>query len=72
MKIILTGATGYVGEGVLLELLRTPQVEKVLSVSRRSVQINRYQTLTADEKALWPAACFFAELAMRRAALPNP
>lgn len=51
MKIILTGATGYVGEGVLLELLRTPQVEKVLSVSRRSVQINRYQTLTADEKA---------------------
>ena len=30
MKIILTGATGYVGEGVMLELLRTPQVEKVL------------------------------------------
>ena len=24
MKIILTGATGYVGEGVMLELLRTP------------------------------------------------
>ena len=30
MKVILTGATGYVGEGVLLELLRTPEVEKVL------------------------------------------
>ena len=29
MKVILTGATGYVGEGVMLELLRTPQVEKV-------------------------------------------
>ena len=28
MKVILTGATGYVGEGVLLELLRTPEVEK--------------------------------------------
>lgn len=40
MKIILTGATGYVGEGVMLELLRTPQVEKVLSVGRRSVSIN--------------------------------
>lgn len=39
MKIILTGATGYVGEGVLLELLRFPQVEKVLSVSRRPTGI---------------------------------
>ncbi|HBZ34766.1 MAG TPA: epimerase, partial [Bacteroidales bacterium] len=35
MKIIITGATGYVGEGVLLELLRCEKVEKVLSVSRR-------------------------------------
>ena len=51
MKIILTGATGYVGEGVMLELLRTPQVEKVLSVGRRSVQINRYDSLTAEEKS---------------------
>ena len=51
MKIILTGATGYVGEGVMLELLRTPKVEKVLSVGRRSVQINRYDSLTAEEKS---------------------
>lgn len=36
MNIILTGATGYVGEGVLRELLRMEQVSKVLSVSRRS------------------------------------
>ena len=35
MKVILTGATGYVGEGVLLECLDNPLVEKVLSVSRR-------------------------------------
>ena len=35
MKIILTGATGYVGEGTLLELLKVDAVEKVLSVSRR-------------------------------------
>lgn len=51
MKIILTGATGYVGEGTMLELLRTQQVEKVLSVGRRSVQINQYDSLTAEEKA---------------------
>ena len=36
MKIILTGATGYVGEGVLLACLENENVEKVLSLSRRS------------------------------------
>ena len=36
MKVIVTGATGMVGEGVLLECLANPAVEKVLSVSRRS------------------------------------
>ena len=29
MKVILTGATGYVGEGTLLELLKVDAVEKV-------------------------------------------
>jgi uncharacterized protein YbjT (DUF2867 family) len=36
MKLIVTGATGMVGEGVLLECLSDPSVEQVLSVSRRS------------------------------------
>lgn len=36
MKIILTGATGMVGEAVLLECLDNPAVEWVCSVSRRS------------------------------------
>lgn len=35
MKIILTGATGYVGEGVLLECLKDDRVESMLSISRR-------------------------------------
>jgi len=35
MKVIITGATGMVGEGVLLECLENPVVERVLSVSRR-------------------------------------
>ncbi len=39
MKIILTGATGYVGEGTVLELLNVDAVEKVLSVSRKPTGI---------------------------------
>jgi uncharacterized protein YbjT (DUF2867 family) len=35
MKIIITGATGMVGEGVLLECLKQPQIKQVLSVSRK-------------------------------------
>lgn len=35
MKIILTGATGMVGEGVLLECLATEDVEKVLVLGRK-------------------------------------
>ncbi|MFD1870917.1 NAD-dependent epimerase/dehydratase family protein [Hymenobacter bucti] len=34
-RIILTGATGMVGEGVLLTLLERPEVETILSISRR-------------------------------------
>jgi uncharacterized protein YbjT (DUF2867 family) len=35
MKIVLFGATGMIGQGVLLESLDDPQVEKVLAVVRR-------------------------------------
>ena len=40
MKVILTGATGYVGEGVLLALLDDQRIEKVLSVGRRSCGVS--------------------------------
>jgi len=40
MKVILTGATGYVGEGVLLSMLDDSRIEKVLSVGRRSCGVN--------------------------------
>ena len=36
IRVIITGATGMVGEGVLHECLLSPDVEKVLVVSRRS------------------------------------
>ena len=36
LKVILTGATGMVGEGVLLECLENPAVQQVLTVSRKA------------------------------------
>lgn len=35
IKIIITGVTGMVGEGVLMESLSNPDVEKVLVINRR-------------------------------------
>ena len=35
LNVIITGATGFVGEGVLLECLKSDKVGKILSVSRR-------------------------------------
>lgn len=35
MKVIITGTTGYVGEGVLLSCLENEEITEVLSVSRR-------------------------------------
>ncbi|HVU03258.1 MAG TPA: NAD-dependent epimerase/dehydratase family protein [Polyangiaceae bacterium] len=36
MKVIITGTTGMVGEGVLLSCLEDRRIERVLTVSRRS------------------------------------
>ena len=35
MRVIITGTTGMVGEGVLLECLAHPQITEILSVSRK-------------------------------------
>src|ERR1700743_762003 len=35
IKAIITGATGMVGEGVLLECLEHPEIEKVLVINRK-------------------------------------
>ena len=35
-RVILTGATGYVGEGVLIECLAHPTIDEVLVVGRKS------------------------------------
>ena len=36
MRVILTGATGMIGEGVLLECLQNSEVSEVLSISRKT------------------------------------
>ena len=35
LKVIITGATGMIGEGVLYECLHCPEVEKILVISRQ-------------------------------------
>ena len=36
-KVIITGSTGMVGKGVLLECLESPKIEKVLLINRSSI-----------------------------------
>jgi hypothetical protein len=40
LRVIVTGATGMVGEGVLLECLIHPDVEKVLVIGRRTCNVD--------------------------------
>jgi hypothetical protein len=39
MKVVITGTTGMIGEGVLLECLDSPKIKNVLSVSRKPIHI---------------------------------
>ncbi|MFT3703549.1 MAG: NAD-dependent epimerase/dehydratase family protein [Agriterribacter sp.] len=39
IRVIITGATGMVGEGVLFECLQNPQVAQVLMVNRRHYEL---------------------------------
>src|SRR5258708_873141 len=69
-KIIITGATGMVGEGVLIECLAHPRVSEVLSVSRRATgmshpKLKEYlvpdflRLKDGDENLKGYDACFF-------------
>lgn len=72
IKAILTGATGMVGEGVLLECLNHPDVQQVLIINRRPAEIKHpklqeivhpnlaeISSLKEQIKAFGPNACFF-------------
>lgn len=43
LRIIITGVTGFVGEGVLLECLKHPEVREVLTVSRKPYGMNHHK-----------------------------
>ncbi len=70
MKVIITGATGMIGEGILLECLKLPQITEILSVSRKPTGIShpKLKEYIAtdflalhenDEKLKGYDACFF-------------
>jgi len=70
MKVLITGTTGMVGEGVLLECLAQPTVTEVLSVSRKPTgithpKLNEYivpdflSLEEGDTKMSGYDACFF-------------
>lgn len=46
MKIIITGATGMVGKGVLLECLDHPDVTEVLAINRRDTALKHHKLKT--------------------------
>lgn len=70
VKAIITGVTGMVGEGVLLESLLHPEVEKVLVINRRPCGIthpklteilhaNFFDFTPVAEQLIGYNACFF-------------
>ena len=70
LRVIITGATGMVGEGVLLEALQHPNVEKVLTVSRKPTEVSHpklieiiikdfFDLSTIEDKLAGYNACFF-------------
>lgn len=70
MKIVITGTTGMVGEGILIECLKNPIVTEVLSVSRKPTGlthpklkeyiVENFLTLKEDDPKLKDYdACFF-------------
>ena len=70
MKVIITGTTGMIGEGVLLECLCRADITEVLSVSRRPTgishpKLNEYivpdflALKVGDERLMGYDACFY-------------
>ena len=52
MKVVIFGASGLVGQGVLLQTLDAPEVEGVLSVGRRSQAVTSGHSIKAVQAQL--------------------
>lgn len=69
IKVVITGVTGMVGEGVMLECLANPEVQEVLAVSRRPLGMNHpklkelivqdFKTLEGDERLRGYDGCLY-------------
>jgi nucleoside-diphosphate-sugar epimerase len=70
IKVIITGSTGMVGEGVLFECMENPEVSEILLVNRRYYKINHPKVKECIVKDLFKVeevaeqvkgydACFF-------------
>jgi hypothetical protein len=70
IKAIITGATGMVGEGVLLECLEHPDVEQVLVINRRPggvshpklreiIHADFFNLASVEQRLMGFNACFF-------------
>ncbi len=62
MKVIITGASGMVGRGVLLECLDNTEVEKVLAIGRTSVGISHPKLHELSPKNFLDYSNYTAEL----------
>lgn len=59
MKIVVTGATGFVGSEVLSQLLKHPKVTSVVALSRRPLPESaqkspKLQTIIHSDFSVWP------------------
>jgi hypothetical protein len=70
MKVIITGSTGMVGEGILLVCLENPEIESILIINRRSLGLTHpkltevvhehfYDLTPVESQLAGYDACFF-------------
>jgi uncharacterized protein YbjT (DUF2867 family) len=70
MKVIITGATGMVGEGVMMECISNPEVESILLLARRPTGVTNskvneivipdlFNIKAVEDKLEGYDACFF-------------
>ncbi len=53
MKVVLFGATGMVGRGVLLECLRDDDVEQVVTIGRSAAGVSDPKVRRRSYRRIW-------------------